>query len=588
VGETFPRPYGSYVLLERLGSGGMSEVDLARRVVDDGSFVRFAVIKRIKADRTQDPSFVRMFKDEARITSELHHENIGSVYDFGKVGDEYYLALEYVPGIDCRHLVSVLRERGQRVPVRVALKIVADVLGALQYAHFKKDTFGRPMGIVHRDVNPRNVMLSIRGEVKLIDFGVAKATDRLEHTRTDHVKGKFAYMAPEQISGQPIDHRTDLYAVGLMLHELLTGVSPFFGLNQVQILHRMVNAAIEPLPPVPEVKDDTALRRAHDKALAGDPAARYSTAAEFAADLRAVAEPIGGLPTDDQLATFLLNVDPDLTTRLERKMEGYAKLDTSGVFATSTLTHPGVLDETLGSESSVNARGSGSLNLGGRTRTADGLVVGETASGTLTVARTGVLAGSVMLVSLISAVIAAGIVSLVLLGVYAATGGFSEPQDAEVPALEPPTAPEPVQPAQPIVLGPVAPAPGTVAPPAAPAPAQSKAPAVPEPVILAPGVPELVLPEPVVLPEPEPVPEPVVPEPVAAQPVPEPRELGYLSVTAPEKGLSVVVDGEEVGKIPLVKFRIPEGMHTIEVAGYSCSPRSVLIGANQVALVTCK
>src|SRR5689334_3296365 len=122
----------------------MSEVDLARRVVDDRSYVRFAVIKRIKADRAADEAFVRMFKD------------------------------------DVRYLVNVLRERGQRVPIKVALRIVADVLDALDYAHTKKDTFGKRMGIVHRDVNPRNVMISIRGEVKLIDFGVAKATDRLE------------------------------------------------------------------------------------------------------------------------------------------------------------------------------------------------------------------------------------------------------------------------------------------------------------------------------------------------------------------------------------------------------------------------
>ncbi|MCA9492659.1 MAG: serine/threonine protein kinase, partial [Myxococcales bacterium] len=198
MGEIYPRPYADYVLLERLGSGGMSEVDLARKVVDQDSFVRFAVIKRIKADRAADASFVRMFRDEARITSELHHEKIGTVYDFGKVGDEYYLALEYVAGIDVRYLINVLRERGQRVPVRVALKVVVDVLDALEYAHTKRDTFGKRMGIVHRDVNPRNVMISIRGEVKLIDFGVAKADNRAEHTVGHSLKGKFAYMAPEQ------------------------------------------------------------------------------------------------------------------------------------------------------------------------------------------------------------------------------------------------------------------------------------------------------------------------------------------------------------------------------------------------------
>ena len=109
VSETYPRTWGQYVLLERLGAGGMSEVDLARKMVDDGSFVRFTVIKRIKADKTQDEGFVRMFKDEARITSELHHAKIGTVYDFGKVGDEYFLALEYVPGMDARYLVNVLR-----------------------------------------------------------------------------------------------------------------------------------------------------------------------------------------------------------------------------------------------------------------------------------------------------------------------------------------------------------------------------------------------------------------------------------------------------------------------------------------------
>ncbi|MEQ1571168.1 MAG: serine/threonine-protein kinase, partial [Myxococcota bacterium] len=285
----YPRPYAQYVLLERLGIGGMSEVDLARKVVDDGSFVRFLVVKRIKASHAEDPSFVRMFKDEARITSELHHANIGALYDFGKVDDEYYLALEFVPGLDARKLINTLRERAQRVPVRIALKIVAEVLDALDHAHNKTDTFGRRMGIVHRDVNPRNVMLSVRGEVKLIDFGVAKATDRLEVTGTDQVKGKFMYMAPEQLTGAEIDHRCDIYAAGLLLNELLSGVPPFAGLNQVQVAHRLMSGEHPELAPVGELPDDSGLRRAHDRALASNADDRYPTARDFAAALRQVA-----------------------------------------------------------------------------------------------------------------------------------------------------------------------------------------------------------------------------------------------------------------------------------------------------------
>nr|MBA2320911.1 serine/threonine protein kinase [Deltaproteobacteria bacterium] len=249
----YPAPYASYMLLERLGTGGMSEVDLARRSVSGAGYVRLVVIKRIKADRTGDSSFVRMFKDEARITSELDHGNIGRVYDFGKEGDEYYLVLEYVPGVDLRQLISELAERKQRVPLRIALGILVRVLDALEHAHTKRDALGRPMSVVHRDVNPRNVMLSVRGDVKLIDFGVAFAEDRLERTRTDHVKGKFSYMAPEQISGEKVDHRADLYAVGLTLNELLTGQGTFSGLNQIQILHRMMSGEIPKLPPVPEL-----------------------------------------------------------------------------------------------------------------------------------------------------------------------------------------------------------------------------------------------------------------------------------------------------------------------------------------------
>ena len=207
-----PRQYGDYLLLEPLGRGGMSEVDLARRSVDRAGFVRFVVIKRILRRNTEDEAFVRMFMDEARINAELQHENIAQVYDFGERHGEWYLAMEYVPGIDLRRLqkaVSEQQEGGALLPPRVTLRILHDVLAALQYAHNRVDTFGRPMRIVHRDVNPRNIMISVRGEVKLIDFGVAKAENRHDQTTGKTIKGKFAYMAPELLDGLGVGEARD-------------------------------------------------------------------------------------------------------------------------------------------------------------------------------------------------------------------------------------------------------------------------------------------------------------------------------------------------------------------------------------------
>ena len=234
----------------------MSEVELARKAVDDARYVRFVVIKRIHARHTAEPGFIRMFQDAARINAELQHENIAQVYDFGHVGDEWYLAMEYVPGLDLRGVLRRTETRGERLPVPIAARIVCDVLKALQYAHGRVDTYGRPMNIVHRDVNPRNVMLSVRGEVKLIDFGVAKADTRNEHTKGEVIKGKFAYMAPEQIeSGGPVDGRADVFAVALMLYELLAGEHPFAGLREIQIAHRVLAGRIPVLPSAPGDND---------------------------------------------------------------------------------------------------------------------------------------------------------------------------------------------------------------------------------------------------------------------------------------------------------------------------------------------
>ncbi|MEZ4323317.1 MAG: serine/threonine-protein kinase [Myxococcota bacterium] len=560
-GLQYPSSYGNYILLERLGIGGMSEVDLARQRMGDKDFVRFVVIKRIKTDRSADNSFIRMFKDEARITSELHHESIGQVYDFGRQGEEYYLALEYVPGIDVRGVINALRDRGQRVPIRVALRILCDVLEALDYAHRKRDAFGKPMHIVHRDVNPRNIMVSIHGETKLIDFGVAKASGRLERTKTDHVKGKFSYMAPEQITGDAIDHRADLFAVGLTLHEFIAGYGPFFGLNQVQIVHRLLHAQLPEMPAVRDLPDDSKLRAVHDKALAPDPNKRFATAREFRTALEAIAADVGGLPTREQIARFLQKVDPGLELRIQEKMKAYAAdLDPDGDLATEASAPP---------VSVVPSELSGTMSA-----PAPVPVEPETTGSQYTATQTLSVVGGTVAVGgmFVAAVVVAVFVVLAVLAVWQPwnTGPrVPEPIPEAIPLdVEPKTDPEPVDPA------PVAPDPVPDPTPVGPDPA----PVRPQPTRPHPTRPQPVRPvsEPVpdpVAPDPEPAPQPVVPAPPpdpAPAPVPtvDPSTFGTLMINSAEPGRTIRIDGVSRGVTPK-QVSLPPGDHRVEVEGYA-------------------
>jgi len=322
--DAAPRRYGDYVLLESLGRGGMSAVDLARRSVDSANYVRFLVIKRILRKNHQDPIFVRMFMDEARINAELQHENIAQVYDFGENNGEWYLAMEYVPGVDLRQIQKALakKQSGTLLPPRIALRVLHDVLSALQYAHDRFDTYGRPMRIVHRDVNPRNIMISVRGEVKLIDFGVAKADTRHDQTTGQTIKGKFAYMAPEQIdSGKPIDGRTDLFAVGLLLQELLTGTHPFRHLSEIQIIHRLMADRIEPMPDAPAPLDAATVRDVRNRVLSSNPDMRHPDARSLQEDLMRLAAPIGGLASRSELAGFFRRADPETADRISQRLQ---------------------------------------------------------------------------------------------------------------------------------------------------------------------------------------------------------------------------------------------------------------------------
>jgi serine/threonine protein kinase len=286
VSAFVPRRFGSYFLQSRLGCGGMAEVFLARREGVAG-FARTVVVKRILGIYQGDPNFVGMFINEAKIAAQLTHPNIVQVHELGQVDGEFFIAMEYVRGCDLLRLLQHLaktRPQNSAVPPHAAAYIARETCRALQHAHDHSDE-GRTQPIIHRDVSPQNIMISNDGQVKLVDFGIAKALGGLrEETRTGVLKGKLAYMAPEQIVGLQPSPQTDVFAAGVVLHEMLTGRRLFKGATELETLSKVKSMAV-PLPSslsfsVPSTLDDVAMR-----ALDRDPQTRYQRAGQMARDL---------------------------------------------------------------------------------------------------------------------------------------------------------------------------------------------------------------------------------------------------------------------------------------------------------------
>src|SRR5215831_100078 len=217
-----PSPFGRYTLLERLGVGGMAEVFRSKIVLSHG-FEKMLVIKRILPHLAADKNFVSMFIDEAKLTAQLTHPKIVQILDFGDVTGQYFITLELVDGLDALGLLRTVAQRRGNIPIHIAVFIIMEVLEALDYAHNARDMEGRAMQIVHRDISPSNIFLSKRGDVKLGDFGIAHAQERESKTQAGTLKGKYGYMSPEQVTGGVLDGRSDLFAVGIVLAEMLMG-----------------------------------------------------------------------------------------------------------------------------------------------------------------------------------------------------------------------------------------------------------------------------------------------------------------------------------------------------------------------------
>lgn len=283
-----PERFGAYEIERRLGAGGMAEVFLAQRRGPEG-FAKRVALKRVLPGYNQDPEFVRLFQDEARLAARLDHPHIAGIHDFGEIDGTWYMAMEYVDGSDLRTLLGGLAKIGQPMPTDLVVLVAADLASALLYAH-EVEIDGSPARIVHRDVTPSNILVSVDGAIRLADFGIAKAASHGHHTRTGIVKGKVPYMPPEQALGESMDHRVDLFALGVVLFECIAGKRPYVGVTELDTLQKISKGQHAPLgelaPHAP-----LALVEVVERLIRPSAAERYASAADVLDALAATPPP---------------------------------------------------------------------------------------------------------------------------------------------------------------------------------------------------------------------------------------------------------------------------------------------------------
>jgi eukaryotic-like serine/threonine-protein kinase len=280
--------FGKYRLLRKLGTGGMAEAYLAEQPGHAG-FARTVVVKRVLPHLADKPEFAAMLVHEARVAAWLQHDNIAQIYDLGHEGDTYYIAMEYVQGLDLAAVVDRADERRQSpIPLGSAARVIIDVCAGLHHAHTARDEKRQPLGLVHRDVSPENIMVTPEGTTKLIDFGVAKATLASHDSIIMGAKGKHAYMSPEQARSRPLDARSDQFAVGIIAWELATGQRLFRREADFLSMRAVVE---DPVFPVSRVRSDAPERLDHilGKALEKDPEDRFASCEELAEELEDLA-----------------------------------------------------------------------------------------------------------------------------------------------------------------------------------------------------------------------------------------------------------------------------------------------------------
>ena len=319
-----PVLFGKYLLLDRINIGGMAEV-WRGKTFGAGGFERLVAIKRILPNIAEDEEFITMFIDEAKISVQLTHANIGQIYELGAINNSYFIAMEYIPGKDMRAIFERCRKKGEPAPIPLSCYVVSKLCEGLDYAHRKKDGMGRDMNIVHRDVSPQNVLVSYEGEVKVIDFGIAKAAGKATKTQAGILKGKFGYMSPEQIRGLPLDRRSDVFAIGVCLYEMLTGERLFVGDSDFSVLEKVRKAEVTPPSTynrrVPEQLEKIVLR-----ALARDVDTRYQYANELADDLQRFLITSESIFSRKDLMQYMKSTFAEEVEREKMRLQEYAEI----------------------------------------------------------------------------------------------------------------------------------------------------------------------------------------------------------------------------------------------------------------------
>jgi serine/threonine-protein kinase len=344
-------PFGNYRLIRRIARGGMAEVFLATQQ-GPSDFERAVAVKRILPHLADDPQFVEMFMDEARLAAQLSHPNIAHIYEFGRVEDSYFIAMEYIDGIDLSAVI--LDGPKQPIPIELAARIIADVCAALHYAHSLTGKSSRPINLVHRDISPQNILVSFGGSVKVVDFGIAKAAIHIERTRPGVVRGKYTYMSPEQVEGKPLDGRADLFCAGIVLYELCTCEALFPRTDPIQAM-RKIRAGDIPRPLRAGMALPTHLERILLRALARKRDERYRNAAEMQMDLEAFLRTVPQIVSSIVLGDYFTSHYRQLRPQAEAG-DGGAKERTLGVIRAPAAPGTAPIDAARRSPPAPEAR----------------------------------------------------------------------------------------------------------------------------------------------------------------------------------------------------------------------------------------
>src|SRR3984957_18113740 len=319
--------FGKFVLLYKVAAGGMAEVYRAKAPGAEG-IGKILAIKRILPQYTSNSEFIEMFKSEAKIAINLTQGNIAQIYEFGEEKNQFFLLMEYIDGRNLRQVLSRCAKLQKALTIEQCVFIIGQVASGLDYAHrcMDKNT-GGPLNIIHRDMSPQNIMLSFEGEVKIIDFGIAKAESKIENTRAGTLKGKFGYMSPEQAEGLDLDARSDIFSAGIVLWELLSGERLFIANNEVNTIRKIKECQIPSLRKInPNIHEE--LERISFKALAKDRNLRYQTAAELHRDLSRFLYKVNPEFTPHDLALTVKTLFKDDILEDRKKSLEFAKIKT--------------------------------------------------------------------------------------------------------------------------------------------------------------------------------------------------------------------------------------------------------------------